>query len=309
LSFAKEVKNELVQLNTTGEEQLAEISAMIDLATELMISEGVPTLWFKSNNPTVARRFLKLLKQQYKIDSTLLTKQQGNFNKGYQIRLGVQDALNEIMLEHGILGDKDASEFLTFSKDTKLSYLRGAFLVSGSVNDPKKAEYHLEIYSDNAHTILKIQSLMNLLDMNAKVTKRRKGYIVYLKDVNKIEDFLRYIGASQTVFEFEDIRIKRDFNNSINRVLNCEIANEKKTIVAANAQLEDIELIEKYHVTLNEKLQQVIHLRKTYPDASLVELLEHFEVIYGETITKSGLNHRFKKLKDLASELKNGGIL
>jgi DNA-binding protein WhiA len=305
LSFAKEVKNELIQLNTTNDEQLAELSAMIDLASELSISESVPTLWFKSNNPTVSRRFLKLLKQQYKIDSTLLTKQMGNFNKGYQIRLGIQDALKEIMLEHGILGDKDASEFLTNSLDTKLSYLRGAFLVSGSVNDPKKAEYHLEIYSDNSDKILRIQSLMNLIEMNAKVTKRRKGYIVYLKDVNKIEDFLRYIGASQTVFEFEDIRIKRDFNNSINRVLNCELANEKKTIIAANAQLEDIELIEKYHVDLNEKLKQVIYLRKTYPDASLVELLEQFELEFGETITKSGLNHRFKKIKDLAIELKS----
>lgn len=307
MSYAKEVKNELIQLNTTNEEQLAELSAMIDLGTELSISEGVPTLWFKSNNPTVARRFLKLLKQQYKIDSTLLTKQQGSFNKGHQVRLGIQESLKQIMQEHGILGDKDASEFLTVSQEAQLSYLRGAFLVSGSVNDPKKAEYHLEIYSENSDTILKIQRLMNFIDMDAKITKRRKGFIVYLKDVNKIEDFLRYIGASQTVFEFEDIRIKRDFNNSINRILNCEIANEKKTIVAANSQLEDIELIEKYHIRLNDKLLQVIHLRKTYPDASLMELIDEYEVLYGETITKSGLNHRFKKIKDLANELRNEG--
>lgn len=307
MSYAKEVKNELIQLNTTNEEQLAELSAMIDLGTELSISEGVPTLWFKSNNPTVARRFLKLLKQQYKIDSTLLTKQQGSFNKGHQVRLGIQESLKQIMQEHGILGDKDASEFLTVSQEAQLSYLRGAFLVSGSVNDPKKAEYHLEIYSENSDTILKIQRLMNFIDMDAKITKRRKGYIVYLKDVNKIEDFLRYIGASQTVFEFEDIRIKRDFNNSINRILNCEIANERKTIVAANSQLEDIELIEKYHIRLNDKLLQVIHLRKTYPDASLMELIDEYEALYGETITKSGLNHRFKKIKDLANELRNEG--
>jgi len=305
LSYAKQVKNELIQLNTSNEEQLAEISAMLDLASEIVISEGVPTLWFKSNNPTVARRFLKLLKQQYKIESTFLTKRQGNFNKGYQIRLGVQDALNEIMLEHGILGDKDATDFLTFSPETKLSYLRGAFLVSGSVNDPKTAEYHLEIYSDNTDHILRIQRLMNEIDMNAKVTKRRKGYIVYLKDVNKIEDFLRYIGASQTVFEFEDIRIKRDFNNSINRILNCEIANEKKTIMAANRQLEDIELIETYRLDIDEKVQQTMDLRKQYPDASLTELTEYFESNYGETITKSGLNHRLKKIRDLAAELRN----
>ncbi|WP_162146845.1 DNA-binding protein WhiA [Acholeplasma granularum] len=304
MSFAKEVKEELNQLTNTDEEQLAELSAMIDLATELSISEGKQTLWFKSNNPTVSRRFLTLLKKQYKIDSTLLTKKQGNFNKGYQIRLGIQEALEEIKLEHGIFGDKDASEFLTQTFETKLAYLRGAFLTSGSVNDPKTSEYHLEIYSDNANSILKIQSLMNLLDMNAKVTKRRNGYIVYLKDVNKIEDFLRFIGASQTVFEFEDIRIKRDFNNSINRILNCELANEKKTIVAANKQLEDIETIEKYNIKLNDKLMQALHIRKENPDASLNELLEVFEDTFKEKITKSGLNHRYKKISEIASELK-----
>src|SRR5690606_33596692 len=249
------------------------------------------TLWFKSNNPTVARRFLKLLKQQYKIESTLLTKRQENFNKGYQIRLGVQEALNEIMLEHGILGDKDETEFLTFSPETKLSYLRGAFLVSGSVNDPKTAEYHLEIYSDNTDHILRIQRLMNEIDMNAKVTKRRKGYIVYLKDVNKIEDILRYIGASQTVFEFEDIRIKRDINknlnNAINSIPNCEIAKEKKTIMAAKRKLENITLIESYRLDINEKVQHAIDLRKQYPHASLAEVIEHFESNHGETITKS----------------------
>ena len=306
MSFAKIVKEELSQLNTTNEEQLAELSAMFDLASELSISNHEQTLWFKSNNPTVSRRFLTMLKRQYKIENTLLTKKQGNFKKGYQIALGVKESLEQIKFEHGIFNDDDQSDLLTQSPETKLGYLRGAFLTSGSVNDPKTAEYHLEIYGDNSDVILKIQQLMNLFDLNAKITKRRKGFIVYLKDASNIEDFLRLIGASDTVFEYEDIRIKRDFNNSINRILNCEIANEKKTIVAANQQIKDIELILKYRVPLNEKLQQVVDLRLQNPDASLNELIESFEATYQETITKSGLNHRFKKLSEIALGLKEG---
>lgn len=306
MSFAKIVKEELSQLNTSNEEQLAELSAMFDLASELSISNHEQTLWFKSNNPTVSRRFLTMLKRQYKIENTLLTKKQGNFKKGYQIALGVKESLEQIKFEHGIFNEDDQSDLLTQSPETKLGYLRGAFLTSGSVNDPKTAEYHLEIYGDNSDVILKIQQLMNQFDLNAKITKRRKGFIVYLKDASNIEDFLRLIGASDTVFEYEDIRIKRDFNNSINRILNCEIANEKKTIVAANQQIKDIELILKYRVPLNEKLQQVVDLRLQNPDASLNELIESFEATYQETITKSGLNHRFKKLSEIALGLKEG---
>src|SRR5690606_24686978 len=202
--------------------------------------------------------------------------------------------------------DDDQSDLLTQSPETKLGYLRGAFLTSGSVNDPKTAEYHLEIYGDNSDVILKIQQLMNQFDLTAKITKRRKGFIVYLKDASNIEDFLRLIGASDTVFEYEDIRIKRDSINSINRILNCEIANEKKAIVATNHQIKDVEVILKYRVPLNEKLQQVVDLRLQNPDASLNELIESFEATYQETITESGLNHRFKKLSEIALGLKEG---
>jgi len=306
LSFAKIVKGELIQLHLTKEEELAELASMIELANELHIVGGEPILWFKSNSPTVARRFLTLLKKLYNVGQTLLTKKQGNFKKGYQIQLGIKDAIEEIRQEHGIFTDNDEVDLLIQTRETKSAYLRGAFLSSGSVNDPKTSEYHLEIYAENKDTILRIQQTMNYFDLNAKITTRRSGYICYLKDVNSIEDFLRIIGASDTVFSFEDIRIKRDFNNSINRIMNCEIANEKKTIVAANQQLEDIKLIEKFKLELNPKLKQAIRLRKQYPDVSLNELVDIFEDEYKEKITKSGLNHRFNKLKELADNLRKG---
>lgn len=306
MSFAKIVKEELAQLHLSKEEQMAELAAFIQLNTELSIEHQVRTLWFKSNNPTVARRFLGILKTLYPIANTLMTKKQGNFNKGYQIQLGVQEGLDAIISEHDILLDENSSDVLTQTHETKLAYLRGAFLASGSVNDPKTAEYHLEIYSENSEIILFIQKLMNDLELNAKITKRRRGFICYLKDATKIEDFLRYIGASSTVFEYEDIRIKRDFNNSINRVLNCEIANEKKTLDAASDLLKHIRIVEKYKHQLNPKLIQAIHIRKKYPDVPLTELIYHYEQTFNEKITKSGLNHRFNKIKEISSEIRRG---
>jgi len=303
LSFAKRVKEELVQIQPSKEEALAEFSAMIELGTELAISERVKTLWFKSNNPTVARRFLGLLKGLYKVENTLLTKKQGNFKKGYQIQLGVQEAISDIMVEHSLFGENDKVDLLIQNEETIKAYLRGAFLTTGSVNDPKTSEYHLEIYSENKDSILRIQRLMNEFGLNAKITKRRNGLICYLKDVTSIEDFLRIIGASDTVFEYEDIRIKRDFNNSINRVLNCEIANEKKTIQAANIQMKYIDYIEKSRVKVDYKILQAMEIRKENPDASLNELVEYFEEKYKEKITKSGLSHRFSKLKEIAEEI------
>lgn len=303
MSFAKRVKEELVQIQPSKEEALAEFSAMIELGTELAISERVKTLWFKSNNPTVARRFLGLLKGLYKVENTLLTKKQGNFKKGYQIQLGVQEAISDIMVEHSLFGENDKVDLLIQNEETIKAYLRGAFLTTGSVNDPKTSEYHLEIYSENKDSILRIQRLMNEFGLNAKITKRRNGLICYLKDVTSIEDFLRVIGASDTVFEYEDIRIKRDFNNSINRVLNCEIANEKKTIQAANIQMKYIDYIEKSRVKVDYKILQAMEIRKENPDASLNELVEYFEEKYKERITKSGLSHRFSKLKEIAEEI------
>ncbi|WP_162164089.1 DNA-binding protein WhiA [Acholeplasma hippikon] len=308
MSFAKLVKEELTKIQEPKDVSLAELAAMIELGTEFSISNGQKALWFKSNNTNVARRFLSLLKQLYKVENTLLTKQQSNFRKGMQIQLGITESLEEIISEHGIFSDSDDKDLILQTSEAKCAYLRGAFLTSGSVNDPKTAEYHLEIYAENKNVILRIQRLMNDLDLNAKITTRRKGLICYLKDASSIEDFLRYIGASETVFEFEDIRIKRDFNNSINRVLNCEIANEKKTLMAANAQLDDIMIVEKNFSNLNVKLKQAIYIRKENPDVSLNELVDVFEKMYKEKITKSGLNHRYKKIKELADEVRSNNV-
>ncbi len=307
MSFARIVKEELVFIPIDLEGQLAEFSAFLNLHTEFHIENKLKMLDFKTNNPTVAKRFLQLVRTLYQAETSLITQQQKKLNQRQTIIIRIQSRVEDIVNEHGLLEDSiENQRLLTQSPEAKRAYLRAAFLASGSVNHPKTAEYHLEIYTPDADRIIFIQQVMNAFDLNARVTKRRNGYIAYLKNAEGISDFLQVVGAQNSVFKFEDIRIKRDFNNSINRVMNCEIANEKKTIVAANQQIKDIELIETYipEKYIPEKIKQIMELRKENPDISLRELSDIYEEQFKENLSKSGLNHRFAKIKQMADQIR-----
>ncbi|MBU1141400.1 MAG: DNA-binding protein WhiA [Firmicutes bacterium] len=309
MSFARTVKEELVTVPVELEEQLAEFSAFLNLNTEFHIESKHKMLDFKTNSPTVARRFLHLVRTLYQAETSLITQKQNKLKQRQTIIIRIQSKVEDIVNEHGMFENPlDNQELTTQSREAKRAYLRAAFLSSGSVNHPKTAEYHLEIFSKSSDQIVFIQQLMNYFDLNAKITQRRNGFIAYLKDAEHISDFLQVAGAQNSVFQFEDIRIKRDFNNSINRVMNCEIANEKKVFIAANKQLEDIETIETFTPEhhLDEKMKIVMKLRKDNPESSLLDLTIAYEQIYGESISKSGLNHRLMKIRQLAEQIKEG---
>ena len=186
------------------------------------------------------------------------------------------------------------------------AYLAGAFLAAGSVNSPNKTNYHLEIATQDENLAKFIKKLMERFYLPAKVIARRNQYVVYLKSSEKIADFLKCIEATQSVFEFEDVRIQRDFMNSLTRLDNCEFANEMKTIAAGKKQCEDIEYLENYGALefLPTKIKQVALLRKQYPEASLNELCNFYEEKYLETISKSGMRHRLNKMSEIAATYK-----
>lgn len=307
MSFAKTVKEELVTIPVELEEQLAECAAFLNLNTELHIESRTKRLDFKTNNPTVAKRFLQLIRTLYQAEISLITQKQTRLKKRQTVIVSIQSRVEDILNEHGILDNgSDAQALLTQSRQARKAYLRAAFLASGSMNHPKTAEYHLEIFSNNPNQIVFIQSMMNSFELNAKIVKRRNGFITYLKDAEGISMFLQIVGAQNALFQYEDIRIKRDFNNSINRVINCEVANEKKTLDAAKEQLDDIKLIEKYTKKdhIDPKIKRIMTLRKKHADISLRELAEQYAETFHETISKSGLNHRMQKIKQLATDIK-----
>lgn len=309
MSFARTVKKELSTLPVSFDEMLAEFAAFLNLTSEFHIENKVHMLDFKTNNPAIARRFLQTTKSLYDVETTLLTKEQTKLYKKQSIIVRITNNVLDIVKEHKHLEDPIGSQkLLTSEPILKRAFLRAAFLVAGSVNHPNKSEYHLEIYTTNKEQIIFIQQLMNSFDLNAKITIRRKGYIVYLKEAQSISDMLQLMGATNAVFMFEDLRIKRDFNNSINRIINIELANEKKAVSAANDQINDIEIIEKYlfEHNVDNRLQKVMDLRKKHPLSSLSELQQIYEEEYDEKISKSGIYHRFEKIKQMAIEIRKG---
>lgn len=309
MSFAKTVKKELSTLPANTEEMLAEFAGFLNLAVEFHIIDKQQTLDFSTNNPVIAKRFLQLAKALYPVEAMILTKENAKLNKKQLIIVRLISSVQEIINEHSFFESPISNQkLLTQTPECKKAFLRAAFLVSGSVNHPRKSEYHLEIYSTDAQQVVFIQQLMNFFDLNAKIIKRRNGYIAYLKEAQAISDMLQIIGATNAVFEFEDLRIKRDFNNSINRIINIEIANEKKIIEAANSHLDDIQIIEKYMLEHNvdDKLKRVIDLRKDYPQESLSALAELYEEKYDEKISKSGIHHRLDRINKMAEEIRKG---
>ncbi|MGL4382874.1 MAG: DNA-binding protein WhiA, partial [Bacilli bacterium] len=193
------------------------------------------------------------------------------------------------------------------------SYIAGVFVAAGSVNAPETSKYHLEIQSSDSaymHNLSQVLKLLNKrkypLEIYFKQVKRRNNEVLYLKSAQEIVDFLNYIGALTSTFTFEDVRIQRDFINSLNRVNNMDLANEVKVVNAANRQLEDIMLIDR-KIGLDKieaKLREVALIRIEHPQASLIELCEVYNQHNIDKISKSGMNHRLRKITTIAKEIK-----
>lgn len=298
MTFTRSVKEELTRLKLSKKENLAEVSALLHINSEL--DEAIV---FSSKNIATIRRFYALIKELYDAEMETITKDDPRIaSKGYMVVIKTE--IDKIVSEHGF-DDMLNHELITQSNDEKRAYLRGAFLASGSINDPISSNYHFEIFTKSKQEAIFIQRLMNHFELNAKITTRRDGLIIYIKEAEAISEFLKLVSAFNGVFTFEELRIQRDFNNSINRIINCEIANEKKTLEAANEQLLHIKFIKQYIDinTIDPKIKEIMDLREEHVDASLLELAHAYEHKYGEKISKSGINHRLNKIKQLKDEL------
>lgn len=175
------------------------------------------------------------------------------------------------------------------------------FLCQGSINDPKTSQYHMELLIDKPQEAVFIQKLLNIFDLNAKILNRYNGYMIYIKEAEKISDYLKILKANQAVLYFENVRIYHQEKNKANRLNNCEQANMDKIFFTANSQLKDIEKLQELDLidTLDDKLKLVIDYRLKYKEASLAELSEIISKETNDKITKSGLNHRFRKIKEI----------
>ena len=218
-----------------------------------------------------------------------------------ELKQKLEEIANDLCLKQNI-----PKSYLYDDDSLKRAYIRGLFLSCGSINDPKKSRYHLEFLVDTKEYACFVQNLLNFFELNSKTIRRDTKYMVYLKEAEKIGDFLRIIGANNSLFYYEDIRIYRDHKNMTNRLNNCEQANVDKMIETATKQVQDIELLEESQAfsLLDDKVKEAAIYRKKYPEASLLELSEIISIETGILITKSGLYHRMNKIKQLAAQIR-----
>ena len=311
MSFASETKKELVQIQSDDCCAKAELSALIRMNGVISLSNKGLVLDFATENAAIARRTLQLIKQLFDTEVDLLSRKKMQLKKNNVYIIRIKKNARDIATELGIMSES-VGFVLGIAKDLveydccKRAYMRGAFLAGGSVNNPETSSYHFEISTLDQELAEDLKDLANVFNLNARVLQRKKGYILYIKEAEKISDFLRVIEAYNAVLNFEDVRIFRDIRNSENRLNNCEIANETKTIAAAQRQIDNIELIDfVYGIdSLPERLQHVAKLRLEFPEENL-NYLSDISNERGFKLTKSGINHRMRKLAEMAEEIRD----
>ena len=309
MSFASDIKKELTTIESKECCDRAELSALIRMNGSLSFSNRRLMVSIQTENAAIARRIYVLIKKQYQGPVELLVRKKMRLKKNnvYIVRIVEQgeEILRDLhILKEGFSLNPEISPELLKRKCCKRAYLRGAFLAGGSVNNPETSSYHLEIFSLYKEHSEALSNLLNEYHLNSKVIERKRGFITYLKEAEKISDFLKLIGAYNALLRFEDVRIVRDMRNSVNRLVNCETANLNKTIGAALRQVENIKFIDETIGldALPEKLREVALLRVQYQDVTLKELVD----IVGGEISKSGINHRLRKIDEIAEKLRQG---
>ena len=301
MSFTSTIKNELSKLELEKVEKVSLLSAILKNNSQIDNKIKIST-----ENSSLARHIFTLIKDLYSITPRITVRKGYNYNKNLMYILELKEKKDIIIKDLSL--DKNIPEKYILDDDSLTRvYLRGVFLSCGSINDPKKSRYHLEFMVNDSEYANFIKEKLNLYYLNSKVIRRDNRFMIYVKEAEKIGDFLRMIGAINALLYFEDIRIYRDHKNMTNRLNNCEQANVDKIIATALEQLKDIELIESIGGLdlLDDKTKVAAIYRKKYKEASLGELSEIISTETDEKITKSGLHHRFSKIKNLAQKIKD----
>ena len=307
MSYTTDIKEEISKNIASKSEMIAELSGYIR-------NNGHQTqngFQLTTENPLICERIEKQIETLYEVKIKKEIKDNLNFSKKDLLALTLEEKKDFILEDIGYQ-DKQGEylekppQYIVGANEEIRAYLRGVFLASGSINDPRTSRYHMELLIEESGEAVFVQKLLNLFELNVKILTRDKGYMLYIKEADKISDFLKIIKANNAVLYFENQRIYRNQKNQANRLNNCEQANMDKVVATATAQLDDIAIIEDNLgiSLLDDKTQQALEYRKKYPEASLKELSEIISLETGNSITKSGLNHRFRKIKELATRFK-----
>jgi hypothetical protein len=319
MSFSSEVKEELVKQHTKSRHcQLAELAAILELGGK--VSGQPPQLALDSDNPLVQKRCALLLKLAFSVEVGKFCEEEQpqeakarheagqtceeKASRNMGIALDAETSariLAAIKWEVGQTKHWRTNGLLVQNTCCKKAFLRGAFLVGGSISDPAKS-YHFEIVCTSREQAEQLRSILIDFETDAKIVERKGHFVVYLKEGSQIVDILGSMGAFVSLMNLENVRILKEMRNTVNRKVNCETANIGKTVTAAVKQLEDIERIRDTigFDALPPTLREIAQVRLDYPEAPLKELGTYLDPPVG----KSGVNHRLRRLSEIADRLK-----
>lgn len=309
MSFSSEVKHEISTRELEDHAIRAQLSAFFHLNATMHIVNNKFELQIKTQNATITKRIFQLIKDRYQVETELKVLKRENLDKGNIFILRLKDKAILILEDLGLYDENGLREVpfshIVVREASAQAYLAGAFLATGSVNAPTKPDYHLEVSSHKEELAQFIVGVIERFGLNAKITKRRNRFVIYIKVADQIADFLKIIGAYNMTMQFEDVRIHRDFRNSLTRLDNMELANDVKTIQAGTKQMDAILLLmeKNRYQHLDEKLRDACDLRMDHPESSLNELIDIYYQKSGNRISKSGLQHRFNKIIELSNKL------
>jgi DNA-binding protein WhiA len=320
MSFSSDVKEELsLQISSARHCRLAELSAILSYEGHIIHSEDGIYLKLQTENLVVARKYFTLIRKTFNINNDISVKTNTNLSKSsiYTLIIRKSEDVTRILQatkhpvnEMNIQSEKAeyyqeriglASQLIIQNACCKRAFIRGAFLSSGSMSDPKKS-YHLEIVVSDVNKAEQLRDMIQTFSIDAKIVIRKKNYVVYIKEGSQIVDLLNVMEAHIALMNLENVRILKEMRNSINRQVNCEAANINKTVTAASKQMEDILYIRDTVGLgdLADGLEDIARLRIDYPEASLKEL----GAMLLPPIGKSGVNHRLRKLSMIADQLR-----
>ena len=305
MSFTSNIKNEISNVEYSDSEMRSELSAILNIGVK--ISNDKFEIY--TENVSVARRIYKLIKDIYHVNIQMDNSGVNSLRKNKLVLLTVSENVDMILEDLCILKNGERiyipSDYLVDEQKDKMAYIRGAFMMCGSINDPKTSRYHAEFVVQMEDTANYLNNLLNEMYLNSKVIKRDKNYMVYIKEAEKISDLIRMLNATTSLFYYEDIRIYRDHKNMTNRLNNCEQANVDKSLNASNEQLEMITKLKEImdFDLLDEKIQMICIYKEKYPESSMAELAEIISSETEKPITKSCINHRFRKIKEIINSI------
>ena len=313
MSFSGTVKEELLHAGSTSRHcQIAEIAAIIQFCGRIRRTpQGDPGISIQTENPVVARKTFTLLKKTFNIYTSVLVRQIMKQSRTLVYVLTIERPRDVMKLlealkwyRNGVLSVQEAmtaDEMLIKNSCCRRAFLRGAYLTVGSMSDPEKS-YHLEFVCPGLGQAKQLAQILNDFNLEAKIIERKNHYVVYIKEGSCIVDLLNIMEAHVALMELENLRIVKEMRNSINRRVNCETANITKTVNASSKQIQDIQYLKDHYgmENLPENLKEMAEVRLENPDAPLKELGNYLNPMVG----KSGVNHRLRKLSELADRLR-----